>query len=119
MAQFTSSQVEKLEMALGYTTSHTMYTFTHNQLNSNFTQTVVDRGLAILSQLDNIDTLLSESMDTSYVVESRGSKLSYGAHVKHLKSEASRLLRELANLLDVGINYNKYSSSRELLTSYW
>lgn len=115
MANFTTTQIEKLEMVLGYNAPISLVI--HSQLSTNFSQVVYDRALAILDDLDAIDLKLNEALNTSYVVESRGAKLSYPLHVRHLKSEASRLLKELAFNLSVDVAYNKYSPCQS--KAYW
>ncbi|MFN6460556.1 MAG: hypothetical protein RMZ41_001745 [Nostoc sp. DedVER02] len=119
MTQFTIPQVEEFERILGYS----IYNVTvRNQLISDdYTVTIVDRALTILDELVSIDGLLKESLETSFVKESRGSKLSYSSHVAHLKSEGTRLLNELGQLLRVGVNYNKYSPNkkRNSTAAYW
>jgi len=117
MAQLTLATVEKVERLCGYSVFSSVV---RNQLTSEYTQTIVDRALEILDELDNIDLLLKDALSTSFVTESRGSKLSYAAHVRHLKSEGTRLLNELTNLLSIGVEYNKYSPiSKKNSYYYW
>lgn len=115
MANFTSTEIEKIEMVLGYNSP--ISPIVHTQLSTNFTQVVYDRALVILTDLDDLNAKLKEATDTSYVTESRGSKLSYAQHVRHLKSEATRLLKELAHILSVDLAFNKYSSNTP--KAYW
>ncbi|MEA5603705.1 hypothetical protein [Nostoc sp. UHCC 0252] len=118
MAQFTTVQAEEFERILGFFEFSSLI---RNELTSNYSDTVVDRTLSILDELVSIDNLLKESLETSFVKESRGSKLSYSSHVAHLKSEGTRLLTELGQLLRVGVNYNKYSpnNKRSQVHYYW
>ncbi|MEH1803228.1 MAG: hypothetical protein V7L13_29510 [Nostoc sp.] len=118
MAQFTTVQAEEFERVLGFFEFSSLI---RTELTSNYSGTIVDRTLAILDELVSIDNLLKESLETSFVKESRGSKLSYGSHVAHLKSEGTRLLIELGQLLRVGVNYNKYlpNSKRTSTVAYW
>ncbi|MEH1957672.1 hypothetical protein [Nostoc sp.] len=118
MAQFTTIQAEEFERILGFFESNNSV---RNSLTSQYSDTVIDRALTILDELVGIDDLLKESLETSFVKESRGSKLSYSSHVAHLKSEGTRLLNELGQLLRVGVNYNKYSfnSKRTSTVAYW
>jgi hypothetical protein len=116
MAQFTIEDVEKIERITG----HSVFSdVVRNQLTSEFTQTVVDRALEILIELDNIDLLLKDALSTSFVTESRGSKLSYSAHVNHLKIEGTRLLKELTHLVSIEVKYNKYAPKKSNTISYW
>lgn len=115
MANFTTTQIEKIEMVLGYNSP--ISDVVHTQLSTDFPQVVYDRAVVILADLDDINAKLKEATDTSYVTESRGSKLSYGQHVRHLKSEATRLLKELAHILSVDVAFNKYSSNTSKY--YW
>nr|WP_322686614.1 hypothetical protein [Nostoc sp. DedQUE07]MDZ8133235.1 hypothetical protein [Nostoc sp. DedQUE07] len=118
MAQFTTVQAEEFERILGFFEFSSLI---RTELTSNYSDTVIDRTLSILDELVSIDSLLKESLETSFVQESRGSKLSYRSHVAHLKSEGTRLLTELGQLLRVGVNYNKYSPNkkRNSTASYW
>ncbi len=118
MAQFTTVQAEEFERILGFFEFSSLI---RNELTSNYSDTVVDRTLSILDELVIIDNLLKESLESSFVRESRGSKLSYSSHVAHLKSEGTRLLTELGQLLRVGFRYNKYSpnSRRTSTVAYW
>ncbi|MEH1858036.1 MAG: hypothetical protein V7L21_08545 [Nostoc sp.] len=118
MTQFTTVQAEEFERILGYFEFSSLI---RTELTSNYSDTVIDRTLSILDELAGIDNLLKESLETSFVQESRGSKLSYSSHVAHLKSEGTRLLTELGQLLRVGVNYNKYSPNkkRNSTAAYW
>lgn len=115
MAQLTVEQVEKVERLCGFSIFSSVV---RNQLTTDYTQTVVDRVLEIFTELDNIDALLRDAQSTSFVVESRGAKLSYLSHVKHLKLEGSNLLKELAYILNIEVIYNKYSPKKSTV-SYW
>ncbi len=117
MTQFTIPQIEEFERTLGF---FVFDTTVRNSLTSQYSDTVIDRALTIVDELASIDNLLKESLETSFVRESRGSKLSYSSHVAHLKSEGTRLLTELGQLLVVGVNYNKYlPNSRHNTIAYW
>lgn len=115
MAQFTLSQIETFERLLGYSIFSDVV---RNQLTSDYTQTVVDRALEIITELENVDLLLKEARETSYVTESRGAKLSYSQHVNHIKSEGSRLLQELAYILKIDVIFNRYLNKKKPI-SYW
>ncbi len=117
MTQFTTVQVEEVERVLGYSVINTTV---RSRLVSDYTDTIIDRALTILDELVNIDNLLKESLGTSFVLESRGSKLNYRSHVAHLKSEGTRLLNELGQVLIVGVNFDKYSSNSQVKSlAYW
>jgi hypothetical protein len=118
MTQFTIPQIEEFERVLGF---FVFDTTVRNGLTSDYSDTTIDRTLTILDELVGIDSLLKESLETSYVRGSGGLKLSYGSHVSHLKSEGTRLLNELGQLLVVGVNYNKYSPNkkRNSTAAYW
>ncbi|NEU81491.1 hypothetical protein [Nostoc sp. UIC 10630] len=119
MAQFTTVQAEEFERILGFFAFSSLI---RTELTSNYSDTVVDRTLTILDELVIIDDLLKEALSLSYVKESRGqTKFSYSSHVAHLKSEGTRLLTELGQLLKVGVHYNKYSpiSKRNSTVAYW
>ncbi|MEH2093991.1 hypothetical protein [Nostoc sp.] len=119
MTQFTTVQAEEFERILGFFESSSLI---RTELTSNYSDTVVDRTLAILDELVGIDDLLKEALSLSYVKESRGqTKFSYSSHVAHLKSEGTRLLIELGRLLRVGVEFNKYLPDKKSnsTVAYW
>ena len=65
-----------------------------------------------------IDLQLMNARSDSMAMGVGNLKLSYSQHVAHLKSEGSRYLQELSNLLGVEIIYDKYRP-RRVKISYW
>lgn len=120
MNQFTQSEIETIERVTG----HSIFTdVVREQLSSEYTTTVINRAQDILTELANIDSLLLDALSYSFVLENRSSKLSYNNHVRHLKSEGTRLLQELVHMLKIDLIYNKYTKSYSKSTpntvSYW
>ncbi|ANV88489.1 hypothetical protein [Picosynechococcus sp. PCC 7117] len=117
----SQSQIENIERIAGY---QTVDLVVRDKLSSPYSQAIYDQVIKLIDQLEQIDLLLDEALDTSFVRESGRSKLSYGAHVRHLKSEGTRLLMELTHILDISIRYNKYNPSPSVnrvspTVSYW
>lgn len=116
MPLLNTSQIEKIEMLTG----HSIFSdLVRTQLESDYNQTIIDRVDAILIELTDLDTLLKEARETSYVTESRGSKLSYSQHIKHLRLEASSLVIELAYITKINVEFNKYSKSKKATSYYY
>lgn len=118
MNQFTQAEIELIERVTG----HSIYTdVIREQLSSEYTETVIETAKTILADLSNIDLLIKDALSYSFVLENRQSKLSYSNHIKHLKSEGTRLLNELAHILKISVNYNKYTgtSYNRNTVSYW
>jgi hypothetical protein len=117
MTQFSTTQIEAIELITGHSIATDLVV--REQLSSDYTQTTVDRVVEILAELTSLELLLKEARETSFVTESRGSKLSYSQHIKHLRLEASNLVKELAYITKINVEFNKYNSSKKATTSYW
>jgi hypothetical protein len=116
MPLLDTSQIEKIEMLTG----HSIFSDpVRTQLESDYNQTVILRVITILYELTNLDNLLKEARETSFVTESRGSKLSYSQHIKHLRLEASSLVKELAYITKINVEFNKYSSHKKATSYYY
>ncbi|MBD2060503.1 hypothetical protein H6F88_31675 [Oculatella sp. FACHB-28] len=117
MPQLNPDTIEEVILVLGFTDAPHIV---DQRLAQEYTSTTISQVHKLLAQLNHIDTLLNEALETSYVLGSRNAKLSYASHVKHLNSQGSSYLKELANHLGIYINYNKYSKSNKSSTvSYW
>ncbi|AFY49000.1 hypothetical protein Nos7524_3200 [Nostoc sp. PCC 7524] len=114
MPQFNNQQKEQILLTLGYANPDSLV---NSQLSLEYTQSTIDRCAAILSELNSIDSLIKEARDNSFVRESRNTKLSYANHLIHLRSDATKLLKELAHLLSIDVEYNRYLGHRQY--NYW
>ena len=115
MAALTQSQKDQIEMILGYASAPNILT---TELDDDYNDAVSDRVAAILTQLATIDTQLQDARTDSMAMAVGNLKLSYSQHVAHLKSEGSRHLKELSNLVGVAIVFDKYKQKRSQV-SYW
>lgn len=93
------------------------------------------RANSLMSQLDAIDSALTDARLMSDTVEVDKVKMNYVNHLAILKSEGSRLLQELSRLVGLPITYDKYlqlsydvgvvgsvaqpNFSRNYFVSYW
>lgn len=116
MPNFTQTQIEKLELLTGHSNYSTLV---RDRLTLDYSAAVIEQVEGLIVEIASIDALLKEARDTSFVMESRGSRLSYSQHVAHLKAEGTRALRELVQLLDISLAYNKYAPRRTSSKNYW
>lgn len=117
MAQFDVDDANEIIRTLGYQVPYDrLYSdqFEHRE----FPETYIDRALAILPLLRSIDQQLIEMLPDSMAVEVGELKLSYSQHRRMLRSQATELLQELANLVGLQIARNKYRSGNPAV-SYW
>lgn len=109
MPALTLSVAESVAAALGYPDAPP---FTMSVIRSDDkVAAIVSRVSAILNELSAIDLKLVAATQDSMAVDVGELKLSYAQHVKHLKSEGSRLLNELAIAVGVPVEYNRYRPS--------
>jgi hypothetical protein len=116
---FNQTEIEHLERILGYVT---LDPDIRAKLSVTFTDNIVYRCKAIMVELDEIDVLLKDATAYSFVIESKESKLAYANHIKHLKIQGSRLLKELAYNTQVEVKYDKYTDIKDYsksTVSYW
>lgn len=116
MALFSQDVIEKIELVTGYAQFSTL---ARARLQDDYTQAVVDRAMAILTELDTIDQQLIDARADNFVSESRGTKLNYGYHTKQLKLSGYNLVRELGNLLGIAVLKDKYFPAAPKTASYW
>lgn len=115
MALLTDLQKDQVKLALGYAS---MPNLLGTELNREYSDPTSDRVIAVLTELADIDTKLSDARADSMAVGVGKLTLSYSQHVAHLKSEGTRSLRELSSLVGVQIVFDKYKSKRSQV-SYW
>ena len=89
--------------------------------SDNKVTAAIDRSSDLMDELAAIDLKLIASTQDSMAVDVGELTLSYGQHVRHLKSEGNRLLNELANLVGVSIHSNRYRPDRKSTAPgvYW
>lgn len=84
------------------------------------------RASDLVAQLDAIDSALASARLDSMASEVGELKVDYQRHISLLKSEGSRLLKELANLCGMIVAYDRFQgetatlrSSPYSIQSYW
>lgn len=119
MPAITRSVAESIAVALGYPDAP-KFTMSVIQ-DENKVDAIVLRVGDLLEEIEAIDLKLTAATQDSMAVEIGELKLSYLQHVKHLKSEGSRLLNELAIAVGVPVQYNKYRPDRKSTAPgvYW
>lgn len=81
--------------------------------------------LEIIDALTTIDDQLTSARDDSMAEKVGELEVNYAQHVAHLKSEGSRLLRQLEALTEVPLRFDKYrgntprGSTSTSVISYW
>ncbi|MBW4443089.1 MAG: hypothetical protein KME10_17985 [Plectolyngbya sp. WJT66-NPBG17] len=78
----------------------------------------------LLDAIESLNGLLSAARTDSMAVEVGGIKIDYVQHVRHLKSEGSRLLRQLEALTGLPLKFDQFKgsaprSSSNSSVSYW
>ncbi len=109
-------EIELIELVTGYAQVSNL---TRTQLEAPQTQAVIDRALAILTELDAIDRQLVEVRADNYVAESRGTRLNYAYHTKQLKLSGYNLVRELGYVLGITVIRDKYFPTITKAVNYW
>ena len=71
-----------------------------------------------LLELVAIDTALREARLNSVAEMVGDMKLNYGAHMTFLRSEGSRLLKEIANLAGIPLAYDRYQNPNKRRLSF-
>jgi hypothetical protein len=116
MATFDIEQHATLRIVLGYASVPMLLT---TQLVDDRAQATIDRAIALVDELTDIDTKLTAARADSMAVGVGKLQLSYSQHVRHLKSEGDRLLHELEALLGIEVIYNKYKGAGLTTKAYW
>lgn len=117
MPTFTPDQQDQIKDVLGYTSIPHVLT---NELNEQRSTYVISKAIALMAELETIDTQLTAARADSMARGVGQLRLSYAQHVAHLKSEGSRILKELAQKLGIEILFNKYTQGQSPSTkSYW
>lgn len=130
MPTLTQPQIDQVVLTLGYSSISKVVEL--SQLNETYSQVTIDQVLLLLDDLTRpanattgdqggIDAKLKAATADSMAVGVGQLNLNYPQHIAHLKSEGSRSLRELSNILGVSVAYNKYAggSSTASMRSYW
>lgn len=122
MPKLAVPQQEAVQVALGY--GYLPYPhFELLPLGYEITAAAINEIQDLLSKLEAIDEKLDAATLDSMAVNVDKLTLSYPQHIRHLKSEGSRHLNRIANLIGLAIAYNKYTgtgkSSTQSVVSYW
>lgn len=82
--------------------------------------------IEIVSELQGIDSQLTQARLDSMTQKIDDLQVNYTAHVAHLRSEGSRLIKQLSALLDYPWHFDKYAGrfayqggSRHSVVNYW
>ena len=102
---------ESIAVALGYPEAP-RFTMSTIEADNRVTAAVAQSS-DLMDALAAIDLKLTAATQDSMAVDVGELTLSYSQHVKHLKSEGNRLLNELANLVGVPIQFNRYRPDRK------
>jgi hypothetical protein len=118
MPTLTQDQVDQIVLTLGYSSVSKVCELA--QLSEPYSQVTIDRVDALLLGLAALDQKLVDATADSMAVGVGQLNLNYAQHVAHLKSEGSRSLRELSQILGVRLAYNKYAGASTIsIRSYW
>lgn len=117
MATLSADLQAAIQVALGYGYLQPPH-YELLAIQYQFTQAAVDTMSALLQQIADIDAKLTAATEDSMAEKVDSLGLNYRQHVKHLKSEGSRLLRQLSNVTGLKIEYNKYTTPNTAVTAY-
>jgi hypothetical protein len=124
---FTEVQRGEILILLGYGVSpSSQLQLLINHLSEPFPDYIVQRVQTLVQDATEIDEQLNVARADSMALEIDTLKIDYMAHVRHLKSEGSRLLRQLEALVGIELNFDRYSGtsprtnhSSTSVVSYW
>lgn len=103
----TTAQKEAVLFKLGHSPTSALDYAPY--LNASFYSITINRIVALIVELDNVDLLLVNSRSDSMTTKLDSIELDFVQHVNHLNNTGSSLLKELSNLLGIPVFYNKYS----------
>ncbi|HEY9699097.1 MAG TPA: hypothetical protein V6D10_17685 [Trichocoleus sp.] len=116
MPYFTATQVEQITTILGYASAPHLIA---PQLANSYLSAAVERVAQILIDLAEIDAQLKALRPDSMAESVAGMQLNFPKHRALLKSDASDLLKELAQVLGIPLLSKKYAGSARATVSYW
>lgn len=125
---FSEQQKNELLVVLGYGIKpYSQTQVLSDWLNELGTRSdLVSQITTLIETLTEIDEQLNSARSDSMAIAVGELKLDYRQHISHLKSEGSRLLRQLSALTEVAIKFDKYrgispssSASSISAVSYW
>ena len=119
MASLSDTTKEGVVYHLGYTSKPNSTAFLADLNRDDFNDRDVVGIDAVVSQLDTIDSELVSSQAIWMTEQAGTKKLNYGKKIGLLKREGSRLLMQLAHLVNVGIAIDKFAGDRAMKGFYY
>lgn len=107
MASFSSEEKEVLSFLLGYTSS--LYSFEEKLKAKEYTQTVIDQVLKLVTEIEELDELILSSRQDYQAIKVESIELNMGFR-EGLKQEAADKLDLISVTLGIPILFNKYRS---------
>ena len=119
-----SISAEKLLVLLGFSDYQTHDTYIEQRAKRTLKPEQASRCLEIVAELARLDTAISEAVMDSLVDKTCETETNWNRHLKTLRGQAHQLLKELARLYDLYVNYSKYtgksySSGRAGVTTHY
>jgi uncharacterized membrane-anchored protein YhcB (DUF1043 family) len=112
--KLTQTQKDKVHLWLGYSPAVLNTEQFVHYLEADYNSLTIDRIESVFLELEGIDLQLKDALSDSMAVKIDDLTVDYEKHYKHLSSEGSRLVQELANLTGLGIAYDKYRKRSHL-----
>ena len=119
MPTLTESEQNTVKILLGYSAEPNILTTELSEPHSAEKIALIQSIIAELTDpTTGIDGQLKAARTDSMAMAVGNLRLSYSQHVAHLKSEGTRYLQELSNVLGVPILFNKYRTKKSMVR-YW
>lgn len=112
---------ENIMAAIGYARPSEYPLFAYNNL-LDCSHVVLERLSRLMAQLEAIDAALDQAPIDSMATKVDKLEVNYASHIGILKSEGSRILKEIAATIEAPVAYDRYrhtSSSRYSVVNYW
>lgn len=116
MANFSQAQKVTIRRLLGYSNQDALgintqsITYLNDVLDRDYDQEFIDQVQTILSSIDNWETSLTTAINSSHITRADVIEFDYSNRVSQIEARGSASLRELAQILGVHLNYDKFSS---------
>ncbi len=109
MALFSTEEKYRVARVLGYPEFDRLNEAVEVALDKIIDQGRYTRAIQIMDLLDTFDERILQSASKGNVIKVDTIELDYSKGLMQIKNEASRLLMELAWLLGLGIQFNKFT----------